>query len=93
MIAGLHVDWKLKLKCGDLQGINAGLMSLGRVISCRLKHELFTCSLKNLSDQCLLLLLCANLIPNKILSRKKAKLIVRDYNMQIVITHLTSVSS
>lgn len=29
------------LKCGDLQGINAGLMSLGRVISLRLKQELF----------------------------------------------------
>lgn len=40
-VAALQVDHKSNLKCGDLQGINVALMSLGVVISFSLKHDLF----------------------------------------------------
>lgn len=40
-VAALQVDYKSNLKCGDLQGINEGLMSLGGVISFSLKQDLF----------------------------------------------------
>lgn len=40
-VAALQVDHKSNLKCGDLQGINVALMSLGGVISFSLKHYLF----------------------------------------------------
>lgn len=40
-VAALQVDYKSNLKCGDLQGINDSLVTLGRVISFILKHDLF----------------------------------------------------
>lgn len=74
------MNYKSDLKCGDLQGINDGLMSLGGVISFSPKHDLlcyFNFKLQAVSA--FVALDTVNLVANKILN-KKEKAINRNYN-------------
>lgn len=75
------MNYKSDLKCGDLQGINDGLMSLGRVISFSLKHDLLCyLNFKLQLVSAFVALYIVNLIANKILNKKKTKAVSRNYN-------------